>query len=301
MTDHPAGPGCYRHPDRETYIACQRCGRPICPDCMRDAAVGFQCPDCVSEGAKQTRQAGAAYGGARSANPQTTSLVLIGINVAVWVAVMAGGGNSSRLLQWLVLRGESVCARGNLAFRTDGLSCAGNGTLYPGVSDGAWWQLATSMFTHVEVWHIGFNMLALWVLGPQLEAVIGRARFLALYLISGLGGSVLVYLVVNPIGSTLGASGAIFGLMAGLLVIGHKIGANVQPILMWVGINFLLTFTLSGISWQGHLGGFITGGVVAGILAYAPRERRTQLQVAGLAAVVVVLAVLTAIRTTALL
>ncbi len=149
------------------------------------------------------------------------------------------------------------------------------GTFCPGVVDGAYWQLLTSAFTHLEIWHIGFNMLALWVLGPQLELAIGRTRFIALYLLSALAGSALVYWASAEYGTTLGASGAVFGLMGALLVIAYKVKADVQQILIWIGINAVLTFTISNISWQGHLGGFLGGAAIAAILVYAPRQRRT--------------------------
>ena len=150
----------------------------------------------------------------------------------------------------------------------------------PGVADGAYWQLLTSAFTHVEVWHIGFNMLALWVLGPQLELAIGRSRFLALYLLSALAGSALVYWLADPAGSTLGASGAVFGLMGALLVLAVKVRGDVRGILTWVGINAVITFLFPNISWQGHLGGFLGGVLIAALLVYAPRQRRTAWQVA---------------------
>jgi membrane associated rhomboid family serine protease len=294
-------PTCYRHPDRETYITCQRCGRPICPDCMRDAAVGFQCPQCVSEGARATRSGRTAYGGLRPGNPGLTSGVLIAINAAVWLAVMVTGG--SRLVELLALRANGLCVvRGDGAFEMQESLCTGQGGAYwPGVVDGAWWQLLTSAFTHVEVWHIGFNMLALWILGPQLELAIGRARFLALYLGSALAGSALVYAASPEYQATLGASGAIFGLMAGLLVLAFKVRGNVQGILMWIGINALITVVGRGfISWQGHLGGFLGGLALAVIIVYAPRERRSLVQAAGIAAVLLTVAVVIAARTAVL-
>ena len=138
----------------------------------------------------------------------------------------------------------------------------------PGVSDGAYWQVVTSMFTHVAVWHIAFNMMALWVLGPQLELAIGRARFLALYFISGLAGSALVLVAGPEYGGTHGASGAVFGLMGALLVVAHKVGGDYRGVLTWIGINFLITFVfVNNISWQGHVGGFLGG------LACAARHR----------------------------
>ena len=203
---------------------------------MRDAAVGFQCPNCVAEGARTTRSGRTAYGGLRPGNAGTTSLVLIGLNAVVWLLLMATGGTRSRLLEYLVLLPTGRCVSNDqpgahywASRRRPPAGRArtpGDGHWYPGVSDGAYWQLMTSAFTHVEIWHIGFNMLALWVLGPQLELAIGRARFLALYLISALAGSTLVYWLADPGGTTLGASGAIFGLMGALLVVAFKVGGD---------------------------------------------------------------------------
>ena len=301
-------PTCYRHPGRETYIRCQRCDRPICPDCMRDAAVGFHCPTCVAEGAKSTRSGRTAYGGLRPGNAGITSMVLIGINAAVWLLVLATGGAASQWLNRLMLLPTGRCVslgRPDLYFpgiaSERGCASAPHADWITGVSDGAYWQLLTSAFTHVEIWHIGFNMLALWVLGPQLELAIGRARFVALYLLSGLAGSVLVYWAAPVGGSTLGASGAIFGLMGALLVVAFKVGGNIQGILTWIGINFVITVVGRGfISWQGHLGGFLGGVLIAAVLVYAPRTRRTLWQTAGLCAIGVLLLVATAARTATL-
>jgi membrane associated rhomboid family serine protease len=284
---------CYRHPDREAYIRCQRCERFICPDCMRPAAVGFQCPECVKEGAQATRSGRTAYGGLRPSDASITSGVLIALNAAVWIALLATGGTTGELYRWLVLRTQGLCLLpGAGAFDTDSLSCPARSgaTLYPGVVDGAYWQVVTSMFSHTQVWHIGFNMLALWILGPQLELAIGRVRFLALYFISGLAGSAMV-LWFGPeysLGGTLGASGAIFGLMGALCLVAFKVGGDVRGILVWIGINFFLTFTLGNISWQGHLGGFLAGTAVGAVLVFAPRgSRRTPVQLGGTAAIAV--------------
>jgi membrane associated rhomboid family serine protease len=262
---------------------------------MRPAAVGFQCPECVKEGSKATRSGRTAYGGLRPSDASVTSGVLIAINAAVWIAILATGGSSGRLLQWLVLRTQAICLGPLQTDTVTGMSCPRGGTLYPGVVDGAYWQVVTSMFSHEALWHIGFNMLALWVLGPQLEMAIGRLRFLALYFISGLAGSACV-LWFGPeysLGGTLGASGAIFGLMGALCIVAFKVGGDVRGILVWIGINFVLTFTLGNISWQGHLGGFIAGTAVAVVLVYAPRgPRRTPVQLGGTAAIAVVVVAL---------
>jgi membrane associated rhomboid family serine protease len=276
-------PVCYRHPEREAHIRCQRCGRRICPDCMRPASVGFQCPECVREGAKTTRSGRTAYGGRRPGDASLTSKVLIGLNVLVWVLVLVTGGRSSRLVDYLALRPSSVYQGVDFA-------------QFHSVAGGEVWQLVTSMFTHVAPYHIGFNMLALWVLGPQLEMMVGRARFLAIYLVSGLAGSAAVMWLSLSYQATLGASGAIFGLMGALLVVTVKARGDVRGMATWIGINLVFTFVFPGISWQGHLGGFAGGLVLGAAIVYAPRQRRTRWQAAGVALVATVVAVAIATR-----
>jgi membrane associated rhomboid family serine protease len=250
---------------------------------MRPAAVGFHCPECVREGARTTRSGRTAYGGRRPGDPSLTSKVIIGLNVLVWVLVLVTGASSSRLVDHLALRPASV-------FR---------GVDYPqlhSVVGGEVWQLVTSMFTHVSAPHIGFNMLALWVLGPQLEAMVGRARFLAIYLVSGLAGSAAVMWLSPSYQATLGASGAIFGLMGALLVVTVKARGDVRAMATWIGINLVFTFVFPGISWQGHLGGFAGGLLLGAVIVYAPRRRRTGWQTAGVTLVAVVVAVAIATR-----
>ncbi len=298
MTDEPTAvapqeltaPRCYRHTDRETYIRCQRCERPICPDCMRQASVGFHCPECVREAAKTVRQPRTAYGG-RPVGDALVTQVLIGINVVVFVLLLVTGAGNSDLLPrlWLLPRGYQACY--------DDGSCVS----LPGVADGAFWQLVTSVFTHLQFWHIGFNMLALYVLGPQLEGLLGRARFLALYLLSGLFGSLAVYWLSGTAQPTVGASGAIFGLMGALLVVAVKVRGNVQSLLGLLAINAVITVLGARfISWQGHLGGFVGGVLLALVLVYAPRSRRTLWQVLGLGLVAAVVLVGVVGRTLAL-
>lgn len=295
-------PTCYRHRDRETYISCQRCGRPICPDCMTEAAVGFQCPECVAEGRRSIAQARTSFGGVIPSRPGVVSLTLIGLNLLVFALVQATGGAASLLVDRLSLHAESLCgvSRG-FFYGASEAGCVGRGgTFVPGVADGAVWQMLTSVFLHVSVLHIAFNMFALYALGPQLEQVLGRWRFLAVYLLSGLAGSVLVYATAGP-STTLGASGAIFGLMGALLVIAYKVRGDYRSILFWIGLNFVITLVGAGyISWQAHLGGFLGGAALGALLAYAPRERRTLVQVGGFVAVGVVLVAITALRTLSL-
>ncbi|MFT4008809.1 MAG: rhomboid family intramembrane serine protease [Nocardioidaceae bacterium] len=285
-------PVCYRHPGKETYISCQRCGKPICPDCMRSAAVGFQCPDCVKEGAKSTRSGRTPYGGEISRHPARTTQVLIGVNAAVWLLILATGAADSLWVGRLALVPDTTCVQGNA------LGCT---QVVDGVANGDWWQLVTSMFAHVQVWHIGFNMLALWVLGPQLELFLGRTRYLAVYLLSGLAGSVCVYWFESPNSLTLGASGALFGVMGALAVIALKLHGNVSGLLTWIAINFAFTFMPGmNISWQGHLGGFAGGCLLAALIVYAPRQLRAPVQIGGLAAFTLVLLGLIVARTLAL-
>ena len=265
-------PVCYRHPDKETWIRCQRCEKPICPDCMRDASVGFQCPDCVKEGARSTRQGKAVYGGKRlTGNPMATTFALIAANLVGFFAIRSGGG---RVLDALALLPQSS-TRGFQEVE--------------GVSGGAYWQVLTSAFSHENVLHLGFNMLALYFLGPMLEQVLGRLRFLAVYFVSAFTASAAVMLVSNPNSQTLGASGSIFGLMGALVVVAFKVKADLRQILFWLGLNLVFTFYNTGsISWQGHLGGLLGGALTAAIIVYAPRKRREVIQWTGIVLVLVV-------------
>lgn len=299
----PVAYPCYRHPDRPTYIRCQRCGRPICGDCMISASVGFQCPECVATGARQTRQNDGPYGGRRSANPRLTTIVLIALNALVWVAITLTGGAFSRLVDALSLLPVGRCLSAsdvNSYYPQVGAQACrlmGDGSWQPGVADGAVWQLLTNAFTHVEVLHIGMNMLALWFLGPSLEAALGRVRFLAVYLLSALAGSLGVLWLASPDTTTLGASGAVFGLIGALLVLAHKVRGDVRTVLIWLGINVVYTFIGPGsISWQGHLGGLLGGLATAVILVYAPKPNRPRTQLLALIGLGLVLLALVAVR-----
>lgn len=254
---------------------------------MKQAAVGFQCPSCVKDGARSTRSGRTPYGGVRPGTPGLVSMVLIGINVAVFVLIAASGGQSGRVFNALALLPESH----RWLFPDQSVRTV------TGVADGAWWQLLTSAFTHVELMHIGFNMLALYFLGPQLEMVLGRLRFLALYLVSGLVGSACVLWLSAPGSQTIGASGAIFGLMGALLVVALKMRGNVTQIALWIGLNAVFTVLgASFISWQGHLGGFVGGTVIALIYVYAPKSARAPVQWAGLGVLLGLTAVAAVVR-----
>src|SRR5690349_10347079 len=157
---------------------------------MNSAAVGFQCPSCIKEGAKTVRTARLPYGGVRVANPTLVTMVLIGINIAVWLAIQADGGDNSRLADHLSLTPD----RGIGAIDQS----AGTASIIDGVAQGAWWQIITSVFTHVSPIHLALNMIALYFLGPPLEQVFGRLRFITLYAASGLTGSAAVMLFEHP-------------------------------------------------------------------------------------------------------
>lgn len=253
---------------------------------MNPAAVGFHCPACVREGARNVRSARTPYGGRVSALPALTSQVLIGLNVAVWLLITATGASASAWVDRLGLiplgRCEPVGGGGYFPNVPEAMCRQGGAVWVDGVGTGALWQLLTSAFTHVDVWHVGFNMLALWFLGPQLEMVLGRARFLALYVLSALAGSAAVLWLSDPASVTIGASGAVFGLIGALLVVGWRVGGDLRMLLGWLLVNVLIT--VGGrdfISWQGHLGGFVGGLFVAAALVLVPREGRARWQALG--------------------
>jgi membrane associated rhomboid family serine protease len=276
-------PVCYRHPDRETGIRCTRCERPICPECMVNASVGFQCPDCVRGGSGTGHAPGASNprtiaGGTVAADPRLLTKILLGINVAVFIAVHAW----SSLLDHLYLIGAWPPA-----------------PFHPteGVAEGEWYRLVTSMFTHEAVWHIAFNMLSLWWLGGPLEQALGRARYLALYLTSGLAGSALTYLLASPSTASLGASGAIFGLFGATAVLMRRLNYDMRPVIALLVINLIFTFGWSNIAWQAHIGGLVAGVVIGYAMVHAPRKRRTLIQYGTCALVLAVVVLATLLRT----
>ncbi len=282
----PAGLArCYRHPDRETGIRCARCERPICPSCMISAPVGYQCPECVQGGSAAVRAARprTIAGGSVAADPRLVTKILLGINLAVFFAVLAGG---DRLVTDL----------GMLGYAIDGETFT-----WIGVAEGEWHRMLTSAFLHQEIWHLGFNMLGLWFLGPPLEEALGRARYLTLYLISALAGSTLSYVLAAQNQLSLGASGAVFGLFGATAVLVRRMRYDFRPIAILLAINLVITFTWSDIAWQAHIGGLVAGAAVAFGLVNAPRERRTLVQTGTCAAVLLVIVVACAIRTAQLL
>ncbi|MFD8071711.1 rhomboid family intramembrane serine protease [Streptomyces sp. NPDC059718] len=260
MTDQAVR--CYRHPDRETGIRCSRCERPICPECMINASVGFHCPECVREGrrAAQAAEPRTVAGGSVAGDPRLVTKILIGLNLLVFLLARVEGK------QFVTELGLFV-------------PCYAPGTAVCGVAGGPgeWYRLVSSMFLHQEVAHIAFNMLSLWWIGGPLETLLGRARYTALYLVAGLGGSALVVLLA-PETLTLGASGAIYGLFGATAVFVKRLRMDMRPVLILLGLNLLFTFTWGGISWEAHIGGLVTGAIIAVAMAYAPRSRRALVQ-----------------------
>jgi membrane associated rhomboid family serine protease len=268
-------PVCPRHPDRPSYVRCQRCGRPACPDCQRAAAVGFQCVDCVNESKRTTPEVRTVYGGAVANGKPVVTFGIIAVCVVVYA------------LQWLI-PGQAVYEQFayNNIFATPQY-----GAFEP-------WRMITAAFLHSpdSLLHIMLNMYTLWIFGQALEPLLGRARFLALYLLSAVGGSV-GYLLLNPVlvpGQGLvvvvGASGAIFGLFGAMLLVQRHRGGETRQLWVLIAINGVIGFLIPQIAWQAHLGGLITGGLCAAVLAYTPRGPRQRfLQAAGLAAVLVLL------------
>jgi membrane associated rhomboid family serine protease len=274
-----AEPVCPRHPDRVSYVRCQRCGRPACPQCQRPAAVGIQCVDCVREQARSTPSVRTVFGGRAAGGQPVVTQGIIAVCVVLYLAQLSGAGVTARL------------------------------ELAPALVAQEPWRLLTSAFLHSPslILHIVFNMLALYQVGPWLEQALGRARFAALYLVSALGGSVGylllgvhtdVPLVLQP--SVVGASGAVFGLFGALLVLTRSLGRNDRTLLGTIAINFVLGVLIPNVAWQGHLGGLVTGALAALVIARAPTARRAAVHWAGLAAITGALVVLAAWRLSAL-
>ena len=276
-------PSCYRHPGREAYITCNRCGRTICPDCMRAASVGFQCPECVRGGNRGVRKPQGSFGGRRSAgDPALVTKVLIGINVVVWViGVLSNFGSVT-----------GVGGAANPVNLKLGL------IPFDVAQQHQYYRLITAAFIHFGIAHIGLNMFALWLIGRQLEPVLGRSRYLALYLVAAIGGDALAYLLSPGNALEGGASGAVFGLFAALFIVARRLRLETGGIVTIIALNFVLSFVIRGISWQAHLGGLVAGALVTAVLVYAPRgPSRVPIQVLGTAVVLAIAAAMVVYRT----
>lgn len=264
-------PVCPRHPDRVSYVSCQRCGRPVCPECQRPAPVGVQCVDCVRDAERAMPQRRTVFGGRARAGRPVVTIGFIGLCVLAYLV----GGFLPGIRQELVFAPVL-------------------GNIEPVRFLGA-------AFLHSGFLHLAVNMYALWILGSVLEPALGRWRFTVLYLLSALGGSVAVLLLADPAADSwrtgvVGASGAVFGLFAAIGLVLRKLGRDATQILVLLVINAVLGFVIPGISWQAHLGGLITGGVLAAGFVYAPKGRRAVIAVSASIAVLVLLVVLTVVK-----
>jgi membrane associated rhomboid family serine protease len=276
---------CYRHPLRDTGVRCIRCDRPICPDCMRAASVGFQCPDDVKLARNAARVPRTVVGAPQRSQPPVVTWTVIAFTVAVYIATAAGSVDginaprASRLFRdWVLVPGQ----------------VAGHGEYL---------RLLTAAFLHQNVLHIGLNMFALVMVGPHLERLLGWWRFLALYLLAAVGGDLAVYLFDSPYVSVVGASGAIFGLFAACLLFVRELGFDRRALIGTIVVNFVFTFSVPNISALGHVGGFVTGIIVSVILAAVPwRRRRTPIaiQLIGLSGLFAIMVLLIAWRTAVL-
>jgi membrane associated rhomboid family serine protease len=246
---------CYRHPDRETGLSCSVCERPICTDCATFAAVGIRCPDHAG-GPRQAPAARARVQARRTrsitATPGLVTRILIALNVLVFIVNLSQGSSLGRVggelfLDWALI-GQAQLIDGTLI----------------GVAEGEWWRMLTAAFLHGNLLHLGLNMLMLWWIGTPMEATLGRARFLVVYLVSALSGSAGALLLSDPGTPTVGASGAIFGLLGAALVLESQrtyvLGGSALSIIV---LNLIITFAVPNISIGGHLGGLAGGAATA--------------------------------------
>ena len=262
VSDPHQPPTCYRHGDRETYVQCSRCGRYICPDCMVEAPVGFHCPECIREAGRHLRAGKTLAGGAVHKDPILLTKILVAANVVLY---------GLQLLTNEALTEQFLMSGGPVAFL------------------GEWWRLITSAFLHGSPTHLLFNMAALWFVGGAIEPRLGRSRYLAVYLVSALAGSVFSY-IVDPVSqASVGASGAVFGLFGALFVLALRLRFDIGGIIAIIAINVVIGFVPGfNINWRAHLGGLIAGSILTAAMVYAPQRSRRWVSIGATAALVLV-------------
>jgi membrane associated rhomboid family serine protease len=272
VTDTARNPDnyCYRHPDRQSFIICQRCGRTVCSECQTQAAVGVHCPECVREARESApRTTGRATRTRIKRSMRSSSGVpvvtysLIALNIAVFAIDFVTGGS---LYGWLAYRGDFTA-------------------LQP-------WRMLSSAFMHASVLHLLFNMFSLFVFGPVIEHAVGRVRFAALYLLAAFGGSLAV-LLLAPMQAVVGASGAIFGLLGAFFIIQRRLGGNNTQLLVLIGLNVAFGFIVPNVAWQAHLGGLVVGAAVAAVYMATRHRSKKAVQIASVAAIGVALVAIT--------
>lgn len=284
MSTYPAGRNnfCYRHPDRQSFVLCQRCGRTICAECQTQAPVGVICPECMRE-----QRASAPRMKPRSVSRVTSIMRADSGKPAVTYVIIA-----VTLLTFVLqyIPGLAV---------TDRLLFAGVYAM-PQLGHFEPWRMLTVALVHSTgfILHVGLNMYTLWIFGRMMEPMIGRWRFLTLYLVTTFGSSVGVMLLDNPLQPVVGASGAIFGLMGAVLIIVRRLGGNMTGLLVLVGVNLVIGFIPgTNIAWQAHVGGLVTGALL-GLVFVSTRKRSQQtLQKLGVAGVIVLCVILAVVAT----
>jgi membrane associated rhomboid family serine protease len=235
---------------------------------MTSAAVGFQCPECVADGRASIPQVRTRLGGAVPRKPYVTYAIIAACVVVFALQYATSQDLTARLELWA-----------------------------PAIAlNDEYYRLFSVMFVHAGLLHIGFNMYVLWIIGQQLELILGHVRYATLYVVAGLGGSVASFWFSNPLVPSVGASGAIFGLMGAYVIVGRALRADVTQVLVLIGLNVVLGFVVTGTDWRAHLGGLLTGAVVAAIMTYGPTRAKTPALVLGVLAVVAVLSVLVVLR-----
>ncbi|GAA5046608.1 rhomboid family intramembrane serine protease [Nocardia callitridis] len=250
MNPQPPAPTCVRHPNRQTGLACTRCGRPACPECLRPASVGQHCVDCLRQDQRDVAPVRTVAGAPTSTRPTPyVTYVLIALNVAFYAFTALQAHN------------PVDNQRSSLFLRL---------VLYPPyVADGEWWRVIGTGFLHYGPFHLLINMFALFVIGRDGELVLGRARFLAVYAVSLLGGSAAV-MVFAPESPTAGASGAVYGLFGAITIILLRLRQNPTQMLILIGINVFISISLPGISLWGHLGGLAAGTLATVGILFVP-------------------------------
>lgn len=257
----PPAPVCPRHPERVSYVRCQRCGRPVCTECQRPAPVGVHCVDCVAAARREAPVERTVLGGRLRGGPPVVTYALIGICVALFLGAPVFPGLYNHLI------------------------------FAPAIGSQQPYRFLTTAFLHAGFLHIAVNMYALWIVGGYLERMLGRWRYLALFLVSALGGSVAVLLLASPDAPSwftpvVGASGAVFGAFGAILMVLRRTGRDASQIVVLIAINLVLGFVVAGISWQAHLGGLLTGLVLGALYAFGPARRRAAASMLGTAVVV---------------
>ena len=274
MSDLPASAAnfCYRHPGRQSFILCQRCGRTICAECQTQAAVGVVCPECMRDQRKSApRTKPAILTRLTGSGQPTVTYSIIGITLFVYLLQFVFGSQITGLLWYAGVYSQP-------------------GSFEP-------WRMLTTALVHGSIFHVLLNMYTLWIFGQLLEQLLGRGRYLALYLLSALAGSLGVLFLSSPTTPVVGASGAIFGLMGAFLVIQRRLGGNAKQLLVLVGINLVIGF-IPGlqIAWQAHVGGIIAGAVLGLIFVQTRRIRQKTLQIGLIGAFAAVLVLLSFAR-----